>query len=305
MTDHEILLLSDGAFRMLHHMRWFCESAGKTRMRCELLGCLNRTGRWTMRAMHSYMRELIDVGFVVQEDGFYIMNEADCDSVESELESYSRAEHQREQARLRKQRQRDKVKDVTDVTRDTSVTSERDMSRAHEKNSYNLLNNNFKLKQEKENYPAREERDLSVTSERDTRVTKKEKHPDEPIRRLIVSEFMKREQERKPDVVIVLTRYPALVARCARWCADMGERHSMDSRAVLDRILSNYFNSDAYWHKNPFYAFLNGYVNLWELPERKTYTPKTSGYTPPKLPTLEEYEAEARRLAMENGEVYA
>lgn len=121
---------------------------------------------------------------------------------------------------------------------------------------------------------------------------KKESQPDEQLRKLIVSEFAKREQERKPDAVIALPKAPHRVAQCARWCIDMGTKHSVDSRAILDRILDNYFKSPSYWNTSPFHGFLNSYMNMWNPSSGPSVPQKVQR---PALPTQDDF----KRLAQE------
>ena len=112
------------------------------------------------------------------------------------------------------------------------------------------------------------------------------------LRKLIVSEFLKREQRRKPGQVVAAPRAPHRVAECAKWCIDMGERHSMDSRVILDRILDNYFKSPSYWNTSPFHGFLNSYMNMWNLSSGPSVPQKAQR---PALPTQEDF----KRLAQE------
>lgn len=112
------------------------------------------------------------------------------------------------------------------------------------------------------------------------------------LRKLIVSEFVKREQERKPGQVVVAPRAPQRVAQCAKWCIDMGEKLSIDSRAILERILDNYFKSSSYWEKSPFHGFLNAYMNMWSPSSGPSVPQKAQR---PALPTQDDF----KRLAQE------
>ena len=328
IPEHDALLLSDSAFRLLHYMRDFCRQANQSMMRTELLICLNRTGRWTKRLMLAMVEELTSYGFVVEEDGFYVLSDGIVDTAHETVTSTSGSdsERRREQARVRKQRQRDSHANVThdkrDMSRMTSVTrnvtserdkrdTERDIARNSENlNSLNSLNINYNshLKDElKREGESEREREKSVTSSVTSSVTchkntsvskqkniKKSSSLDEILRKLIVSEFAKREQERKPDAVVLLPKAPHRVAQCARWCIDMGVKHSVDSRAVLDRVLDNYFKSPSYWNTSPFHGFLNSYMNMWNTSSGSSAPQKVQR---PALPTQDDF----KRLAEAQG----
>jgi len=317
VPEHDILLLSDSAYRLLHHMRDFCRQANQNKMRVELLMCLNRTGRWTKRRMLAMVSELTSIGFVIEEDGFYVLD-GDPVAVLVNNTRGSDSDHRREQARLRKQRQRDSHANVTrdkcDIERDmshvtsvtSSVTSKRDIARNSENlNSLNSLNINYNshlkddLERERE---SERERETDAKSHAESLVSKQKniKKPsqssrgDEHLRKLIVSEFARREQERKPDAVVALPKAPHRVAQCASWCIDMGVKHSVDSRAVLERILDNYFKSSSYWNTSPFHGFLNSYMNMWNLSNGPGAPQKALR---PALPTQEDF----KRLAEAQG----
>ena len=119
---------------------------------------------------------------------------------------------------------------------------------------------------------------------------KEKESPSHSLRKLIMSEFTKREQQRKPNQVIALPRAPHRVAECAKWCLGMGEKLSVDSKAILERILDNYFNSSSYWEKSPFHGFLNAYMNMWEPPAAPRGLPHRIRST---VATIDELRAEA------------